>query len=255
VRLAETAFLALCEALLIHDAARGAELWRSLRAAMATRYLGAAGIDDLLHIVFRAPDSPPAAGLRDELLSLPLCHTDQVLFNVATAASCNGRSAWIAAVAAADQASPLVWRQRRGTLLAGLSTGNTLPVADAWPEGEMRTDRADLRRKAAALRWSEACAHHWWRAYLAAQDAAGAYAAWILFLRSADARAWSWMREDVKAQNASGGFFDLKLAHVHLNRAELKRAMEKRLDKLEKKFLDDDIVDGVGPWGKAADAA
>jgi hypothetical protein len=59
VRLAETAFLALCEALLIHDAARGAELWHSLRATMATRYLGAAGIDELLHIAFRAPTLYP----------------------------------------------------------------------------------------------------------------------------------------------------------------------------------------------------
>jgi hypothetical protein len=254
VRLAETTFLALCEALLVHDAARGAELWRSLRATMVTRYLGAAGIDELLHIAFRAPDSAPVAGLRDEVINLPLCHTDQDLFNVAIAASYNGKSAWVAAAAAADQASLLVWRQRRGVLLAGLSTGNALPVAEAWPEGEIRTDRADLRRKAAGFRWSEACAHHWWRAYLAAQDAVEAYTAWILFLRSADARAWSWMREDVKAQNANGGLSDLKLAHVQLNRAELKRAMEKRLDKPEKKFLDHDIVDGVGPWGKVSDA-
>jgi hypothetical protein len=250
VRLAETAFLALCEALLIHDADRGAELWRSLRATVATRYIGAAGIDELLHIAFRALDSTPVAGLRDEIISLPFCHTDQDLFNVAAAASYNGSSAWVAATAAADQASPLVWRQRRGTLLAGLTTGNALPVAEAWPEGEVPTDRADLRRKAARFRWSEACAHHWWHAYLAAQDAMGAYAAWILFLRTADARAWSWMREEVKAQDAAGSFFDLKLAHMQLNRAELKRAMEKRLEKSEKKFLDDNIVDGVGPWGQ-----
>ena len=220
---------------------------------MATRYLGAAAVDELLHIAFRAPDSTPVTGLRDEIMSLPLCHTDQSLFNIATAASYNGRSTWVATAAAADQRSPFVWRQRRGTALEGLSTGNTLPVADAWPEHEIPTDRADLRRKAARLRWSEACAHHWWSAYLSTQDPVAAYAAWILFLRSADARAWSWMREDVKAQITSDSFFDLKLAHVHLNRTKLKRAMEKRLDKLEKKFLDDDIVDGVGPWGTAPD--
>lgn len=112
----------------------------------------------------------------------------------------------------------------------------------------------DLRRKAARLRWREACARHWWRAYLAAQDPAEAYAAWILFLRSADARAWVWMRDDVEAQNAGDNFFALKLAHVQLNRQALKRAMEKRLDKRDKKFLDHDIVAGIGPWGKASDA-
>lgn len=254
VRLAETAFLALCEALLSHDPARGAALWRALRVTMATRYVGAAGIDELLHVVFRAPDSGPVTALREELISLPLCHTDRDLFDVVAAASYNDKAAWILDMAAEDRASPLVWRQRRGVLLEGLGTADTLPVVDAWPEGQMRTDSADLRRKAARLRWREACARHWWRAYLAAQDPAEAYAAWILFLRSADARAWVWMRDDVEAQNAGDNFFALKLAHVQLNRQALKRAMEKRLDKRDKKFLDHDIVAGIGPWGKASDA-
>ncbi len=253
-RLAETAFLALCEALLVHEPTRGAELWRALRSIMATRYLGAAGIDEMLHMVFRAPDSAPVAALREEVISLSLCHTDKELFNVATAASYNGRSAWIAAAAAADQESPLVWRQRRGIFLAGLDTGYMLPVPDAWPESEIRTDSADLRRKAARLRWREACAHHWWRTYLKAPDPVAAYAAWILFLRSADARAWTWMRDDGKTQNADSDLLALKLAHVQLNLAELKRAMEKRLDDRERKFLDHDTVDGVGPWGKATNS-
>jgi hypothetical protein len=252
VRLAETAFLALCETLLIHEPARGAALWRALRLTMATRYLGAADIDELLHIVFRAPDSKPVAALRDEIMSLPLCQTDLDLFNIAAAASYNGKSAWIAETVAADRASPLVWRQRRGTLLAGLGAGYTLPVAEAWPEGEMRTDSADLRRKAARLRWREACARHWWQAYLAAPNAEAAYATWALFLRSADTRAWTSMRDDMKSQNANtDDFFALKLAHVQLNRSELKGAMGKRLDDRDKKFLDHDTVDGVGPWGKA----
>ncbi len=255
VRLAETAFLALCEALLVHEPARGVALWRALRLTMATRYLGAAGIDEMLHIVFRAPDSAPVDALRDEVISLPLCHTDQDLFNVAVAASYNGKSPWIAAAAAADQASPLVWRRRRGTLLAGLGAGYMLPVAEAWPEGEILTDSAGLRRTAARLRWREACARHWWRTYLAAPDAVAAYAAWILFLRSADARAWTWMCDDAKAQNTDTDFFALKLAHVQLNRTVLKRAMEKRLDERDKKFLDHDIVDAVGPWGKATNSA
>ena len=224
VRLAETTFLALCEALLGHDPAGGAALWRALRVTMATRYVGAAGIDELLHVVFRAPDSAPVTALREEIISLPLCHSDRDLFDVATAASYNGKKAWIADVAAADRASPLVWRQQRGVLLAGLGTADTLSVVEAWPGGQMRTDSADLRRKAARLRWREACARHWWRAYLAAPDPVEAYASWILFLRSADPRAWTWMRDDVEGQNASDDFFALKLAHVQLNRPELKRA-------------------------------
>jgi len=255
VHLAEAAFLALCEALLAHDPLRGAELWRSLRKTVATRYLGAAGIDELVHIPFRAPDSPTIRKLRDEIIDLPRCHTDQELFNLAAAASYNGKESWLAAMALTDQASPLVWRQRRGTLLAGLCAGNALPVAAAWPEGEIRTDHADLRHKAALFQWSEACAHHWWRGYVGARDPVEAYAAWILFLRSADPRAWTWIRKDVKAQIESGSFFDLKLAHAELNRAALKQAMEKRMDRFDKKFLDHDIVDGIGPWGTISDSA
>lgn len=250
VQLAESAFLALCEALLIHDPERGAALWRVLRATMVTRYLGAAGIDEALHVVFRVPDSLPVAALRDEVLSLPLCHSDLDLFNVAAAAAYNGKSAWIAEAAAADRASRFVWRQRRGTLLESLNTGYTLPVAEAWPDGEIRTDSADLRRKAGQWRWREACAHHWWCAYLAADNWEDAYAAWVLFLRSADARAWTWIQDEVKVHEARGGSFATKLTHAQLNYSELKRSMEKRLDKLDNKFLGHDIVEGIGALGK-----
>ena len=60
---------------------------------------------------------------------------------------------------------------------------------------------------------------------------------------------------DVEAQNESSGFFGLKLAHVKLNRADLTRAMEKRLDRTERKFLDHDVVNGIGPWGTTPDSA
>ena len=61
---------------------------------------------------------------------------------------------------------------------------NTLPVEDAWPNGEIKTGYADLAQKAARYRWTEACARHWWRAYLVSSDPTEAYAAWVLFLSS-----------------------------------------------------------------------
>lgn len=207
---------------------------------------------ELLHIVFRVPDSTPVAELRDEVISLPFCHTDQELFDVAVAASYNGKSAWIAATAGADQDSSLAWRRRRGILLAGLSTGYTLPVNDAWPEDKIRTDTAALRKTAARLRWRESCAHHWWSAYLAATNPETAYAAWVLFLRSADARASLWVRDERQGQDADSDFAALKLTCVELNRAELKRNMKMRLDQCDKKFLDHAIVDEVSPWRAVA---
>ena len=249
VCLAEPAFLALCEALLIRNSERGAELWRALRAVMATRYIGAADVDELLHIAFRVPDSKPITELREEVISLPHCHTDQALLDVAVAASYNGKAGWLSAVAEADQRSPLVWRKMRGTLLAGLSSGNTLPVADAWSEGEIQTSHDALRRMAAHLRWSEACAHHWWRTYLAAQQTVEAYAAWMLFLRSADRRAWTWMGS-IEVPSTSINVGELKLIHCWLNRSEINRAPEKRRELRKDTFLGRSIVDGVGPWGK-----
>ncbi|MGY4430944.1 hypothetical protein ACVWWO_003421 [Bradyrhizobium sp. F1.13.1] len=73
VRLAETAFLALCEALLIQEPTRGAALWRAPHRTVTTRFIGPAGVDELLHIVFRVPDSASVAALRNELVSLPFC--------------------------------------------------------------------------------------------------------------------------------------------------------------------------------------
>ena len=252
VRLAEATFLALCEALLAYDPEQGAHLWRAVRATVTTRYIGAAGVDDLLHMVFRVPDSPAVSALREELVGLERCNTDQALFDLAIAASYNGKTDWLAAVIEADRASAHVWRRKRGVVLAGFAVKNTLPVEGAWLDGEIRTGHAGLDCKSARFRWIEACARHWWRSYLAAQNSAEAYAAWVLFLRSADRRGWGWMSECVQAANDTSAFFELKLSHAQLNRSKLKRAMEKRADKLDKNFLDRKIVAGVGPWGKEA---
>jgi hypothetical protein len=57
VLFAETAFLALCEALLKDDPPRSAKLWRMLNRTLQTRFTGAAGVDELLRIAFTAPSS------------------------------------------------------------------------------------------------------------------------------------------------------------------------------------------------------
>ena len=132
---------------------------------------------------------------------------------------------------------------------AGFTVNNTLPVEGAWPDGEVKTNYAGLDLKAARSWWSEACARHWWRAFLEADNPTEAYAAWVLFLRSADRRAWGWMYKDVEATaKDSDNFFTLKMAHAELNREELKRAVKKRDDKLDKNFLYRRIVSSVGPW-------
>jgi hypothetical protein len=206
-------------------------------------------------MVFRVPDSQAITALREELFGLERCHTDQALFDLTVAISYNGKADWLTTVIEKDRASALVWKRKRGVVLESFTTNNTLPVSGAWPDGEIRTGYAELERKSARFRWIEACAHHWWGIYLKAHDPAETYAAWVLFLRSADRRAWIWMREDIQAANDTSMFFKLKLSHAWLNRSELKRAVKKRTDKLEENFVDRKIVAGIGPWYKEPDSA
>ena len=247
---AERVFLALCEALLAHDPERGARLWKTLRTTMRMRYIGAVGVEELLHMAFRVPDSPAVTTLRKELVELEHCHTDQALFNLAIAASYNGKDDWLATFIEQDKSSKFAWRRKRAAVLAGFTVNSTFPVEDAWPSGEIKTGYADLAQKAARHRWTEACARHWWKAYLASSDPTKAYAAWVLFFRSADRRCWVWMNQDIETEQASDDFFKLKMIHVGLNQGKLENALKKREDKLDKNFLDRQIFAGVGPWPK-----
>ena len=119
VRLAEGAFLALCEALLVHEPEQGSVLWRALRRSMMTRYLGEAEMEELLNMVIRAPDSPAVARLREEIAELKHSHTDRALFDLSIAASYNNKREWLHTIIQEDRASPYAWRQIRATILEG----------------------------------------------------------------------------------------------------------------------------------------
>jgi hypothetical protein len=249
--LAEWAFLALCEALMRHDPDQGVLLWRALKHALTTRFIGAAKVDDMVQMVFRVPTSPAVATLRAELLGLDYSGTDKDLFDLALAANLNGQGEWLAAAIAKDAASPFAWRHKRAMVLEGFTVNNSLPQPLAWPDGPPRTDYDELRRRSARFRYLEACAHHWWQCYLAAPDAETAYAAWVLFVRAADRRAWAWVQRDSDSANGQDAFFQMKMTHAAINKSNVSQWMEKREDKLDKNFLGHTVQNGVGPWGKA----
>ena len=248
VRLAEGIFLALCEALLEHDPERGCRLWHVLRVTMTTRYRGTAGVDELLHMVFRGLDSPAVTKLRREIIELENCDTDQGLFDIAIAAAQNGKVNWLNTIIREDHSSQYAWRRKRAMVLQGFCANNTLPIREAWPDGKLKTNAAWLAWRSARSQWIEACARHWWRLYLDAPNPVEAYAAWVLFLRSADRRIWVSMQEDIGATGGINDFVDLKRAHFRLNEKNLKRALKKRERKFDQNFLHRKIERGIGPW-------
>ena len=100
----------------------------------------------------------------------------------------------------------------------------------------------------ARARWIEACARHWWKAYLDASDPAAAYAAWVLFLRAADRRIWTWIQQEIDSVSEKDDFFKQKMAHVRLNLHDLKRACKEREKEFDRNFLYRKVSEGIGPW-------
>ena len=243
-------FLPLCEALLKLDPCRGVQLWQFLHDNIPVQYFGAANVKEFWHMVFRAPDSPAVTNLRDELAELEYCNTDQALFDLAIAASYNDKADWLADRITTDKESPFPWRRKRAEVLEGYTSDNMLPIEGAWPDGEIQTKYAESAKTSARHRWSEACARHWWKTFLRAPNPTEAYAAWVLFLRSADRRAFVWIQQEIETAQNSDDFFRLKMIHFHLNQENMKNALKKREDKIDRSFLYNKVIEGVGPWAK-----
>lgn len=248
VRLAEGAFIALCDALFEHDPKVAASLWTSLRNALHTRFIGHGKVDEMIHVVFKHAALPEAAALLDELYDLPQCHTDAALFTLALAAQLNNQRGWLEKVISADESSDDLWRRQRARVMNGFRSGNLLP----FPESGNDTVAPDLRtsRQQKMLRWQhrEACARHWWDAYWNALTVEGAYAAWLLFSNAADRRAHCWMADQLKMVDESVELAQKKLSHFRLNYDRLTRAMEKHEKDLDREFLGRRIKEGIGPW-------
>ena len=196
-------------------------------------------------MVFRVPDSAEVVALREELIDTKYCKTDRDLFNLALAASHNGKIDWLKAMIERDQSSEIAWHRYRAIALSGFTTNNDLPIVDAWPEGRLTSDHARLNYRAARRRWREACACYWWQTFLDASDQEQAYAAWILFLHSADPRAQLLINQLPEKLDALS---ILKQKQLALNRSRLENASGKHDDRIDGQFLSRDIVDGIDPW-------
>lgn len=194
VQLAEGLYLCLCDVLLRHDPEEGLRLWRALFQSLSVRFNGPANIHELIHIAFRAPDSKEVLAARADLATIQHCNTDQDILELVIAARMHGRHSWLDALVAEDEASDLLWRQKRAIVLKGF---NTFPTVDKlqWPEG-LPVGSAEILARS-MLEWTNrgALAKYWWSRFVGATDSDSAYAAWHVFLSLADRRALAWRRE------------------------------------------------------------
>lgn len=248
VQLAEGLFLSLCEALLAADPERGVRVWHALCSTVQTRVTGAADIPELIHMIFRAPDSPVVVTVRDDLLRLESAKTDSDLYEIALAAKLNGRDDWLEAAIARDAASDLPWRQQRAAALIGFKADNQLPIEGAWTEGYSMSWAQDVRRRSVRFRHLEACARYWWKEFWRQEDKELAYAAWVLFSNCADRRALIWMQTEAATSSNSPEVRDAKRMHWRLNKIKWKHGADRTNLNLKRNFLGRDIDDMVWPW-------
>ena len=100
--------LALCEALLINDPKRGANLWRATYNTITAQVIRRIQVGDLLRLAFRVPDTPAVSDLRAEIVELKSFRSDLALFEIALAASENDKADWLNEKIENDAASPLL---------------------------------------------------------------------------------------------------------------------------------------------------
>lgn len=224
VRSAEGLYMALCEVLLELAPAHGAILWDALPNAVLTKMKGAAGISEFVHMIFRAPDSPEIEKLRRSLISFASTSTDVALLDLVIAAQFNGRDEWLQSVIKEDQASRFLWRHKRALTLEGFSA-----AADAqslnWPSGPKTTSVEALVSSAIQWRNRRALARLWWVKFTQASDAGAAFAAWHVFLKCADRRAYVWMKVSATGTVVVSELDRLRALHVQMNRSQLDRAL------------------------------
>jgi hypothetical protein len=83
---------------------------------------------------------------------------------------------------------------------------------------------------------------------LDSEDIVESYSAWVLFKGVADRRVQIWLQDEVAKRKLNSSVFRAKVAHLSINKNALKRAMSKREEKADKKYLDQDLYPGIGPW-------
>lgn len=227
----------------------GAQIPESVRAWLVDI---AFGTSDLRSLAFKALARSSSDQFARELLERDWSWSSTAPSwenHYGSSALIDGAGVWLRGVIGQDLASGSPWRVRRGLVLKRFTLAGA-SAEDAWPDGEAESSYEDLRRQAARSVARDGWARYWFRRYLAATTLADAYAAWKLFMHSADRRAWLWLTAELEA-NPEAPLRRRKLLNLKVNRSELQRMIEKRHDKLKDRFLDRKIVEGIAPCTRA----
>lgn len=224
VRSAEGLYMAFCEVLLELEPAAGAMLWTALNAVVRTKFNGAAGLSDFIHMVFRVADSPEVDALRETLTSFASTSTDSAILDLVIAAQVNGRDDWLDRLIQLDNSSSRQWRRMRGLTLEALRA-DCDPIALVWPWGLPATKMELLASRLAKRRNRGALARFWWNKFVNALDKPSALAAWHVFLSCADRRAYIWMKKDAEKAFTNSALDRIRALHVQANWNQLERKL------------------------------
>jgi hypothetical protein len=230
VHSAEGLYMAFCEVLLELSPTHGAMLWTALSGVVRTKFNGAAGISDFVHMVFRVPDSPEVDILRGTLTSFAATSTDSAILDLVIAAQANGCDDWLDRLIQQDKASGHQWRRMRGLTLDALRV-DCDPQALDWPCGLAVTSIESLEFHMAKRRNRGALSRFWWNKFVNAPDEPIAFAAWHVFLSCADRRAYVWMKKDAEKAYTDSELDRVRALHVQANWNQVERALAAREEK------------------------
>ncbi len=230
VNLAGGLFLAICEALLESDPIRGARLWYVLEEHLRIKFAGVGGVNELVLMLFRAPESTTVLELREQTYKLSQNLTDESYLDLALAAVSQGSQPWLESAIKADEASSEPFRKKRAVMLRGF-----LPTRASfkpqWHEGEREGGWDSLRVHAQETRNRAGFARYWWVKFLTATDAISCYCAWQVFLSCADKMAWVWLHSDIELHKVDDDLWRLKMLHLSFNDSALKTAINEKSSK------------------------
>jgi hypothetical protein len=106
-------FLSICEALLDSDPERGVRLWHALCRVLLIKLMGVGGINEWVHMPFRAPDNTVVQRLRGELYRLAYNPTDKDYLDLVICVLWGRREQWLLDRISDDKRSNEDWRRKR----------------------------------------------------------------------------------------------------------------------------------------------